>query len=339
MITSPRRPILILAGVLSLMGCGREAERPPAAPVPTPDPVVEAPAAPAASDRPAAWPLEVVDGFGRRVKVARPPLRIVSLAPSNTEMLFAVGAGDRVVGRTTVCSYPPEAAAIPAVGGMTPKTINLEALVAIRPDLILATCGVQEPLMAPLERLGLPVVAIDADDFEGVARNLRLVGALSDHAAEGDRLATRFLDRVAAVRQRVAARTTPRPRVFYLLGEDPLMTAGPQTFIGRMIELAGGVNVFGDVTARYPRPSEEELLARAPEVILTAIGAMSAGDGGEAARRDRIAARPGWGQIPAIRDRRIAFLVEDEVLRPGPRLADGLEAVAAALEPAAPGPK
>ena len=165
-----------------------------------------APAAPAQAATTPTWPMEVVDGFGRKVTIARPPRRIVSVAPSNTEMVFAVGAGDRLVGRTTVCSYPPEAATVPVVGGMTPKTINMEGLVALRPDLILATCGVQEGLIAPLERLGLPVVALDAEDFEGVARNIRLVGALTDRRAAGEDLARRFLDRVDAVRRRVDAR-------------------------------------------------------------------------------------------------------------------------------------
>lgn len=310
--------------MLALAGCDRGG---PPAPAPA------AHQAEAPPPTPGAWPLEVVDGFGRKVRVARPPARVVSLAPSNTEILFALGAGDRLVGRTTVCSYPPEAARVEAIGGMTPKTINLEALVALRPDLILATCGVQEPIIAPLERLNLPVVALDADDFDGVARNLRLMGALVDRPAAGDELAGRFLARVEAVRRRVAARAAPRPRVLYLVSEDPLMTAGPGTFIGKLIDAAGGANVFADVTARYPRPSEEEILARAPDVILTTRGAMNAGPPDDDARRARLAARPGWSRVPAARDRRITFLEEDEVSRPGPRLADGLEAMANALEP------
>ena len=330
----PRCWALRVAGVALLVGCGRDADRPPMASPPTPVPA----SAPAEPSPPASGPLEVVDGFGRKVVVKRPAARIVSLAPSNTEILYAVGAGDRLVGRTTVCTYPREAADVPTVGGMTPKTVNLEALVASRPDLVLATCGVQEPLMEPLERLGLAVVALDADDFAAVARNIRLVGAMADRVAEGDRLASRFLDRIEAVRGRVAARPGPRPRVLYLVGEDPLMTVGPQTFIGRMIEAAGGTNIFGDVAARYPRPSEEEILARAPEVILVAVGAMNAGGGDDRAGRARIAARPGWGRIPAVRAGRVRFLAEDPMSRPGPRLADGLEAVAAALETAGPAP-
>ena len=317
--TTPTRPLsLLLIGLATLAGCDRPAA-PPAAATPPPAATASAPASPAG------WPLEVVDGFGRKVTIPRAPLRVVSLAPSNTELMFAVGAGDRLIGRTTVCDYPPEASKVPVVGGMTPKTINLEALVALRPDLILATCGVQEPIIAPLERLKLPVVALDADDFDGVVRNIRLVGALVDRAAVGDDLADRFRARVAAVQKRVSGRAAPRPKVLYLVGEDPLMTAGPNTFIGRMIEAAGGVNIFGDVAARYPRPGEEEILARAPDVILAGRD--------DPTRRAQIAARPGWSQVPAVRAGRIAFLAEDEVSRPAPRLADGLEAMADALEP------
>ena len=323
-----------IVGLGIFIGCDRPAQpTPPVAPAPPPTAAVAHPDTTEPTVPPAtAWPREVVDGYGRRVQIARPPLRIVALAPSNTEIVFAVGAQDRLVGRTTFCTYPPEALKVAAVGGMTPRTINLEAVVALRPDLILATCGVQEPLLAPLERLNLPVIGLDADDFAGVARNVRLVGSLTDHAAEGERLATQFLDRVEAVRQRVAARTTPRPRVLYLVSEDPLMSAGPQTFIGKMVETAGGTNIFGDVTARYPRPSEEEILARDPQVILGGVGPMNAGTGDDAAHRARIAHRPGWSQISAARDGRIHFLVEDQILRPSLRLVDGLEAVARALE-------
>ena len=248
------------------------------------------------------------------------------------ELLHAVGAAGQVVAGTTFDNYPPEARSHASIGGMTPKSINLEALAALRPDLVLATSGVQAPIIEPLERLGLTVVALDATDLPGVAHNIRLVGRLTGHTTEADALATRFLDRVAAVGRRVAERTSPRPRVLYLLYEDPLMTAGPGTFIGQMIEAAGGINVFADVSVRFPRPSEEEILARAPEVIIETYGNMNERARDDDAGRARIRARAGWGRIPAVRDNRIAFVQEDLVNRPGPRLVDGLEAVAEILE-------
>jgi iron complex transport system substrate-binding protein len=290
------------------------------------------------SATPETWPVEIVDSLGRKVTVARLPERIVSLAPSNTEILFAVGAGRQVIGRTTFDNYPPEARSLATIGGMTPKSINLEAVVALRPDLVLATGGVQEPIIASLERLKLVVVALDATDFAGVAGNIRLVGRLTGNTALAERVAAGFVDRVAAVGHRVASRQSPRPKVFYMLWDDPLMTAGPGTFIGQMIEAAGGSNVFGDVTTRFPRPSEEEVLTRAPEIILSTYGDMNAGRPDNEARRKRIRSRAGWAQIPAVRDNRIAFLNEDLVTRPGPRLVEGLEAVAEALEADVPKP-
>ncbi|WP_197491050.1 ABC transporter substrate-binding protein [Planctomyces sp. SH-PL62] len=279
------------------------------------------------------WPVEVIDSLGRRVAVAKPAERVVSLAPSNTEILFAVGGGDRVVGVTMMDDYPPEAKTRTSIGGMAPSSVNLEALAALKPDLVLATGGVQQPIVEPLERLGLTVVAIDAERPEDVSANIRVVGRLVGREAESEALATRFEERVDGVRRRVAARgSAPRPKVLYLLYDEPLMTVGPGTFLGRMIETAGGANVFGDVTARYPTPSDEEVLLRAPEVVLATFGLMGGGGGPEPGRQ-RLLKRPGWKDVPAVRDGRIVALDEDLTTRVGPRLVEGLEAVEAALAP------
>ncbi len=278
------------------------------------------------------WPVEVVDSLGRKVTVARLPERIVSLAPSNTEILFAVGAGRQVIGGTSFDNYPPDAKSIASIGGMTPKSINLEAVMALRPDLVLATSGVQEPIIGSLERLKLTVVALDATDFAGVARNIRLVGRLTGNTAQCRPARHRIPRPSCRSRPSRCLAAIARPKVLYLLWEDPVMTAGPGTFIGQMIEAAGGSNIFGDVTTRYPRPSEEEILARAPEVILGTYGDMNSGSADDEARRKRIRSRTGWAQIPAVRDNRIAFVDEDLITRPGPRLVEGLEAVAEVLD-------
>lgn len=311
----PRRVLLLAALVGSLAACRR---------------APESPTAPTSADQ-EAGSIEVVDGLGRTVVLSRPAERIVSLAPSNTEILHAIGAGDRIVGGTILDNYPPEALSHAKIGGMTPRSINLEAIVALKPDLVLATGGVQQPIVEPLERLGLTVAVLDAEDFAGVARNFRAAGRLTGRVEEAERLASEFLGRVEAVGRRVAERTSPRPRVLFLVGEDPPTTAGPRTFIGQMIEAAGGVNIFGDVDARYPRPSEEEILVRAPEVILASRGAMNADSPGDDDRRLRIRSRPGWDRLPAVRQGRIAFLDEDQITRAGPRLVEGLEAMAEAL--------
>jgi len=321
------RLVLILAAA-GVVGCGgathEEKETPWSSPVTAAKAVGES-----------GWPLELVDSLGRKVVVARPAGRVVSLAPSNTEILFAVGAGDRVVGVTMMDDYPPEAKARTSVGGMSASSVNLELLASLRPDLVLATGGVQQPLVEPLERLGLVVVGLDAEKPEDVSANIRLVGRLVGRDKEAEELATRFDARLDAVRRRVADRgDAPRPKVLYLLYDEPLMTVGPGTFLGRMIEAAGGDNVFGDVSARYPTPSEEEVLVRAPEVILATFGLMGGGGGRtDEEGRKRLLNRPGWGGVPAVRDGRIHALDENLTTRVGPRLVDGLEAMERALAP------
>lgn len=279
------------------------------------------------------WPRRVFDSVGREVEIPAAPKRVVSLAPSNTEILFAVGAGELVVGVTMMDDYPPEVKSRTSVGGMAIGSMNLETLAALKPDLVLATAGVQQPAVEPLQRLGLTVVAFDAEKPSDVAGNIRAIGRIVDHVTQAERLAADFEARVDAVRLRVAARPGPRPKVLYLLYDDPLMTVGPTTFLGRMVEEAGGVNVFGDVSSNYPTPNDEQVLVRAPEVILATFGLMSGGGRSEAENQKRLMNRPGWGDVPAVRDRRIYALDEDLTTRIGPRLVDGLEAIEKALEP------
>ncbi|WP_165251877.1 ABC transporter substrate-binding protein [Paludisphaera soli] len=313
--------------LLATAGCGSHDEK-----AATSSPVAAAKVATPGS----VWPVELVDSLGRTVRVEKPAERVVSLAPSNTEILFAVGAGGSVVGVTMMDDFPPEAKERTSVGGMAPSSINLETLAALRPDLVLATGGVQQPIVEPLERLGVAVVTLDAERPEDVASNIRTVGRLTGRDAEAEAVASAFEARIAGVRRRVADRgDARRPKVLYLLYDEPLMTVGPGTFLGRMIEAAGGENVFADVAARYPTPSDEEVLVRAPEIVLATFGLMGGGGrSGEEGRR-RLLARPGWADVPAVRDRRIVALDEDLTTRVGPRLAEGLEAMERALRPEA----
>jgi len=279
------------------------------------------------------WPRRVTDSVGRTVEIAKPATRVVSLAPSNTEILFAIGAGDLVAGVTMIDDYPPEAKSRPSVGGMSAQTMNLETMVSLKPDLVLATAGVQGPALEPLDRLNFTVVVLDAERPDDVAANIRAVGRLVGREARADEVAEGFETRLAALRGRVAARPGPRPKVLFLLYDDPLMTVGRATILGRMIEEAGGANVFADVTQNYPTPSDEQVVVRRPEVILATFGLMNQGDGALERNRDRLRKRPGWGDLPAVRDARIHALDENLATRVGPRLIDGLEAFEQALTP------
>jgi iron complex transport system substrate-binding protein len=268
-------------------------------------------------------PRTLTDSFGHSLTISRRPARIVSTAPSTTEILFAVGAGQQVVGVTTYCNYPSEAGKCDKVGGFTPKSISIERIVGLRPDLVLTTGRLQQPLSEELRKLEIPTLSFDAKNLENVIDNIRSIGQASGHSEEADALARELDHRLSRVQERFA--TLPaadRPRVLLLLSEDMLMTAGPKTFAGQMLELAGGRNVFADVEQQFPRVSEEEIIKRNPSAVV--LWAMGNG----APPKGQLGKRPGWDQIDAFRNQRILAIDDDLLSRAGPRLFDGLEKMA-----------
>jgi iron complex transport system substrate-binding protein len=276
-----------------------------------------------ASPPPPADPITLTDIAGRTVTIPSNPRRIVSSAPACTEILFAVGAGDAVVGVTELCNYPPEAATRAKIGQFGPETISLETVLGLRPDLVFAAPGTQDPFIDALSRHHIPVVAVEARSFAEVYRAVELVGTATGHAERGKDLAAELNKRVDAVAARPIAK---RPRVFYLLdASGPLVTAGPKTFIGEMVRLAGGDNVFDDVTQLYPAVTDEELVRRDPEVVVVPKGK------GHEIDIHSIMARPAWKTITAAKNRRVIELDQDAASRAGPRLADALEQLADAL--------
>ncbi len=300
----------------------------PMAPTPTPVPsptTQEAPATPT----PAPYPLTVTDDLGREVTIPGRPDKIISLAPSNSEILFAVGAGDQVVGVTQYCNYPPEACqAKEVIGGFSPKSMSIEKILALEPDVVFSAGSFHMPVIEALEKAGVPVVALDPQGFEGIYDDILLVGQITDHAEEAEALVADMKARVAAVTAAVAdIPAEERLKVFYEVWDEPLMTAGPDTFIGQMIELAGGVNIFGDMEEQYPQVSAEVVIERNPDVIL---GPDSHAD---ALTPEKIAARPGWENIKAVQTGRIYTVNGDIVSRAGPRVVDALETIAQLLYP------
>lgn len=276
------------------------------------------------------FPRSVTDSGGHVLTLPRRPARIVSTAPSNTEILFALGAGPRVVGVTTTCSFPPEAAKIDTIGGFTPKSISIERIVGSRPDLVLTTGRLQQPLTESLRQVRLNVLSYDAKTLEDVIGNVRAIGRATDHDDAADKLAKSLERRLARIRQHFGRLAkADRPKALLLLTEEPLMVAGPKTFAGQLVELAGGRNVFPEVAQQFPRVSEEEIIKRNPDVILIWQR------GGFAERKARLRQRPGWNQLAAFRNDRILNIDEDVIYRAGPRLFDGLEQLATMLNPAA----
>lgn len=301
-----------LAVLLLATGCGVR---------PAPEPADASPGADG-------YPRAVPDSAGHTLTLPAQPVRIVSAAPSNTEILFAIGAGPQVVGVTTYCNYPAEAATRDKIGGFSPKSISAERVIGLKPDLVLTTGRLQQSLTEDFRRLGLPVLSYDAQTLEEVLRNIRLLGQVTGHVTEAEELAATLDRRLARVRASTATRPeAERPRTLLLLSEDPLMAAGPGTFAGQILDVAGGRNVFADVEQQFPRVSEEEILKRNPAVVL-----LWERDG-FAARKEQLTKRPGWARLDAVRDGRVLGVNDDWLSRAGPRLFDGLERVTELLHP------
>ncbi len=276
----------------------------------------------------AAFPQTVTDSVGFTATLPARPMRIVSTAPANTEILFAIGAGDQVVGDTTYCTYPPEADNRTKVGGFSPKTISTETILGLAPDLVLTTGGFQQEMTAGLRAMKLSVLSYDAKTLAEIVHNVRQLGVVTGHAAEANALADRLVSRAEAVRKRSAnVPLDQRPRVLLLLGEEPLATAGPKSYTGEMLELAGGRNLFADTDQVYVPISEEEIIRRNPDAIV--LWQM----GEPLERVGRVARRPAWRGLTAVRENRLLHIDDDLLSRPGPRLFDGLEQLAALLHP------
>jgi len=273
------------------------------------------------------FPLTITDFLGRDVIISRQPQTIVSLAPSNTEILFALGLGDRVIAVSDYCNYPLEAQDKTKIGGFS--TVNIEKVVDLEPDLVLATCGVQEAIVEELERLGLTVIALDAKSIEDILENIRLVGKATAQLEIAEKLISKLEQRIKAVTDKT--RDLPdsqRPGVFYEVEYDPLMTAGPGTFIHHLIHLAGGVNIASDAVTKYPVYNLEILIERNPEVII-----ISPGHGSIAASVEGVKSRERWQIIDAVKNNRVYGINADIIARTGPRIVDALEEIARYIHP------
>jgi iron complex transport system substrate-binding protein len=291
-------------------------------------PAAEPIAAPAAEPTAAPAAEPITDALGREVDVPADVIRVVSLAPSITEILFAVGAGSQVVGNTEYCDYPIEAEDLTKIGGFSADTISIESIVALEPDLVIGGSLAQASVAEALTAVDIPTLVFDPQTFDDVYNNITQIGVVTGHAAEAEAVVTAMRERVAAVEAIVAEiPDDQRPTVFYELFDEPLMTAGSNTFIGQMIDLVGAESIFADASEDYPQVSTEVIIERDPQVI---VGPDSHGD---KLTIDQLAERPGWAEISAVRDGRIYLLDGDMVSRPGPRLADVLEELAQVLYP------
>jgi len=275
--------------------------------------------------------LTVQDMMGRDVTLPRPPTRIVSLVPNVTEIVFALGAEDRLVGRTDYCEYPAAARSKPSVGGMVNP--SLETLVALKPDLVIATDeGNREETFEQLARLRIPTYLVHATRLSALLDMIARLGDLTGRQAAVGPLTDALTRRVEAVRRAVAP--YPRPRVLYVIWPEPLIVPGRQSLLTELIEVAGGDSVTGRQDQAYVRFSVEAAVALAPQVIVLADHASANGGGSSAGRPEPEKWRR-FTSVPAIRAGRL-YSVDLSILhRYGPTVVDGLESLARLIHPEA----
>jgi iron complex transport system substrate-binding protein len=274
----------------------------------------------------------LTDGLGRNVVLPQAAQRVVSLAPSNTEILFAIGAGSQVVGRDEFADYPEQAKSLPSVGGSM-GNYNLEQITALKPDLVLAAEINTPEQVKAIEGLGLTVYYLsNPKTLEDLYTNLEIVAKLTGHEADAATLITSLKARVAAVDEKIMP-LSARPSVFYEIDAvDPAKpyTAGPGTFVDLLIARAGGTNFTGQIgiTDAYPQVSLEQVVKGNPSIIIL-------GDAMWGVTAESVGQRPGWGTLDAVKNNQVFAFDDNLASRPGPRLVDGLEALAKLLHPGA----
>jgi iron complex transport system substrate-binding protein len=272
-------------------------------------------------------PQEVTDGLGREIALPSSVKRIVSLAPSNTEMLFAIGAGPQVVGRDEVSDYPASASEVASIGS-TFGELNTEAILALGPDLVLAADITAPEQLQSLEALGLTTFVVpNPTDFDGLYDNLITIGEITGHVGEAADLAQDLRSRMEAVTA-LTLDADPTSVFYEIDGSDPNApwTTGSGTFQNLLIQLAGGANAAAGIEG-WGQIDLEELVIQDPEVIVFATGPFIV------TTSQSLSERPGWGGIAAVQSGRVVSIDTNWIDRPGPRLVDGLEALARTLHP------
>ncbi len=262
-----------------------------------------------------------VDVLGREVEISEVPERVVSLTPAATEIMFALGVEDKLVGVTEYCDYPAEALNKPKMGDF--ENPNIELVIDAEPDLVFVAAWIQIELVDRLEQLGSKVFVLDAETIDQVIKNIRMTGEIMGVSENANLIADDMQERVDRVLEKV--KDLEKPLVFYEVWDDPLMSAGPGTFIHSLIEMAGGINMAEDTDTLYPRLSMEILVERDPDVYIANDVHNS---------RD-IMARPGYDSLRAVQNERVYTIEDDLVTLPGPRIIMGLEKMAKIIHPEA----
>ena len=275
-------------------------------------------------------PVTIVDDFGYEITITKKPQRIISLAPANTEILFAVGAGDRVVAVTEYCTFPEEATKLPVIGGYS--TVNIERVVALNPDLILAYHGNGEDNVNYLKYLGFNVITLNADSVDGTLHDILLVGEATGCVETAETLIADMEKRLAAVAEKLEGISEEdKPTMVHSMWTDPLWVSGSGTFQDEMIRYAGGINAVSS-TEGWGIVTLEKFLLIDPDIIFVDTG-MGMGEGAENTLRDYIMTEPRLKTLTAVKNGQVYAVNADIIDRGGPRLVDGVEVIASLAHP------
>ena len=279
----------------------------------------------------------LVDDTGYTTSMDAIPNKIISMAPSTTEIVFALGLDEKVVGVDSYSDYPYDFSAWIAAGNMTSvgdfSNPNMEVVASLEPDLILATGGVQAETVGTLRDLGYKVLVLNPSNINGVLMNIELIGNATGKTAEAKALINDITSRMDAVVNKVA-NAASKPKVYYETWYDPtsLWTAGAKAWQNELIEKAGGVNIFADQQLDYFQSSAEAVIERNPDVILVPQEGMGKGEPFWVSL-DAVKARPGWSSISAVQNDRVVTVDSNTIARAGPRVADILEDLAETFHP------
>lgn len=259
------------------------------------------------------------DFFGQQVEIKEAPQRILSLSPAATEILFALGLDEEIVGTTDYCNYPEAALSKPKVGGFTNP--NMEIIVQAEPDLILLASGVQTEYIEAFKKYGLTTFALDAQTIDQVIENILQVGDITLRQDEAKIITDDMLSRINFVKEKTQG--LEKPLVFFEVWDDPLLSAGPETFIADILEISSAENFAADAKSDYPQVSLELLLERDPDIYM-AIDHKNNLPAGE---------RPGFQNLQAVQNGKYFRIEDDLVTKPGPRVILGLEEIARNIHP------
>lgn len=267
------------------------------------------------------FPITIIDDSGTEVTLHEKPERIISTAPSNTEIIFALGLEGKLVGRSEFCNYPPEVEAIESIGKMSP--LNLEKIISLKPDLIFGYGGFQTKDIPRLRELGFKVIVIERESLAGMLQSIQLIATASGIPEEGRQLTANLqerIDRIASLTSQLSP--IQKPKVFTGSSYETIWSPGQGTLFHELITLAGGENIVGHLKGWVA--ISPELIAQAePDIIIVPIGIMNPEE--IVKIKNDLINHPGWSQVPAIKFNQIFTVNEDLFYRAGPRLVDGLE--------------